>query len=104
MQKRQKLGEIGGAFNNRGHEIALGEAGLSEKGEIQTALETGLRRRQTQPGCKAFWDPKELDRYPTRRWDTRVASEPLLKVEPVMRTLCTRERDWHEKRVGREAS
>ena len=40
---------------------------------------------------KAFWDTEESDRHPARCWGSRVASEPLLKVETIMRTLCTRQ-------------
>ncbi len=97
------MGEIGRAANNKGHEMALGEAGLSEKRGIQTALETGLCRRQTQPDSKAFWNPEERDRDPVRCWDTGIASEPLPNVEPVMRQLGPRERCWHEVRDGRQA-
>jgi hypothetical protein len=56
-----------------------------------TAVETVLSRRQTQRGGKAFWDPEESDRHPARCWGSRVASEPLLKVETIMRALCTRQ-------------
>ena len=56
-----------------------------------TAVETVLSRRQTQRGGKAFWDTEESDRHPARCWGSRVASEPLLKVETIMRALCTRQ-------------
>jgi hypothetical protein len=70
---------------------------------LQTALEKVLRRRQTEPGRKAFWDPEQADRHPARGWGTGVAKQSLKSVEPGMCTLCTRERCWHEVRDGRQA-
>src|SRR5438128_3400091 len=67
-----------------------------------TAVETVLSRRQTQRGGKAFWDTEESDRHPARCWGSRVASEPLLKVETIMRALCTRQGCRRGIRAGRE--
>src|SRR5260221_1161849 len=48
-----------------------------------------LSRRQAERGSKAFWSPEQLDRHLARCRDSRVASEPMLKVETIMRALCT---------------
>jgi hypothetical protein len=58
--------------------------------ENLTAVQTGLSHHQTQRGGKAFWDTEESDRHLARCWGSCVASEPLLKVETIMRALCTR--------------
>ena len=67
-----------------------------------TAVETVLSRRQTQRGGKAFWDTEESDRHPARCWGSRVASEPLLKVETIMRALCTGQGRRRASGAGRE--
>src|SRR5258708_36676308 len=56
-----------------------------------TAVEIVLSRRQTQRGGKAFRDTEESDRHPARCWGSRVAGEPLLKVETILRALCTKQ-------------
>src|SRR5579864_9365243 len=52
-----------------------------------TAVETVLSRRQIERGGKAFWHAEQSDRHPARCWDSRVAREPLLKVETIMRAV-----------------
>lgn len=54
-----------------------------------TAVKAVLSRRQTERGGKAFCDAEQSDRHLARCWNSRVASEPLLKVETIMRALCT---------------
>ncbi len=67
-----------------------------------TAVETVRSRRQIERGGKAFWDAEQSDRHPARGWDSRVAREPLLKVETIMRALCTRQGRRRENWAGRE--
>src|SRR5216683_953739 len=60
-----------------------------------TAVKAVLSRRQTERGGKAFCDAEQSDRHLARCWDSRVASEPLLKVETIMRALGTGQgRGW----------
>jgi hypothetical protein len=54
------------------------------------AVETVLNRCQTERGGKAFWDAEQSDRHPVCSRDPRVTSEPLWKVETIMRALSTR--------------
>src|SRR5260370_8442300 len=54
-----------------------------------TAVKAVLSRRQTERGGKAFCDAEQSDRHLARCWDSRVASQPPLKVEPIMHALAT---------------
>src|SRR5260370_16954569 len=67
-----------------------------------TAVEIVLSRRQTQRGGKAFRDTEESDRHPARCWGSRVASQPLLKAETILRALCTRQGRSRRTRATRE--
>src|SRR6266496_3706674 len=57
--------------------------------ENLTAVETVLRRCQTDRGGKAECPAEQSDRHPVCGWEPRVTSEPLLKVETIMRALST---------------
>ena len=50
-------------------------------------LKTVLSCRQPERGGKAFWDAQQLDPDLTGRWRTRMASQPLLPGETIMRSL-----------------
>src|SRR5258706_335931 len=67
-----------------------------------TAVKAVLSRRQTERGGKAFRDPEQSDRHLARCWDWRVACEPLLKVETIMRALCTGQGRRRASGAGRE--
>lgn len=67
------------------------------------AASSALSYCQTERGGKPFWDAEEVDRHLARGWNPRVPCEPLRKIETIMRTLRTRERNWWGNRTGREA-
>ncbi len=67
-----------------------------------TAVKTVLSRRQTERGGKAFWDAEQSDRHLARCGDSRVAREPLLKVETIMRALRTGQGRRRKSWAGRE--
>ncbi len=67
-----------------------------------TAVKTVLSRRQTERGGKAECPAEQSDRHLARCWDSRVASEPLLKVETIMRALCTGQGGRREIWAGRK--
>src|SRR5258708_2424002 len=67
-----------------------------------TAVKTALSRRQTEREGKAFWDAEESNGHAARCWDSRIANQPLLKVETIMRSLCTGQGRRSEIRAGRE--
>jgi len=45
---------------------------------------------QAERDGKVFWDAEQLDRHPSRSVETGIASEPLCKRQPIVRTLCPR--------------
>ncbi len=67
-----------------------------------TAVKTALSRRQTERDGKTFWDAEESNGHAARCWDSRIANQPLLKVETIMRSLCTGQGRRSEIRAGRE--
>ncbi len=58
--KQAERGEIGREISNRGHRIPLGEAGLSEKGGIPTALETNYAVAKPIQVAKLSGTPKSV--------------------------------------------
>ena len=61
-----------------------------------------LPRSQTEPGSKDLRDAKQLDRHPSSRRGTRIASQPLCPREPIVGTLGTGKRRRRESsEVGR---
>src|SRR5437868_1372569 len=62
-----------------------------------------LSRRQTERGSKAFGDAEQSDHHPASRWGTRIAGQPLLKVETIMRPLRTGQGRRRDRWAGREA-
>jgi len=63
-----------------------------------------LLHRQAKPGSKSLRDAKQLDRHPSSREGTRIASQPLCPRKPIMGTLGTgkgRRRDREEGRGER---
>jgi hypothetical protein len=56
------------------------------------AAEAVLSRDQAERGGKAECPAEQFDRHPARCWGTRIASQPLLKVETIMRALRTGKR------------
>jgi hypothetical protein len=60
-----------------------------------------LSRGQAERGSKAFWDAEQFDRHTARCWGTRIASQPLWKVEAIMRALCTGEGQRRDIWIGR---
>ena len=48
-----------------------------------------LSRRQAEEGCEGECPAEELDRDLASRWGTRIASQPLLPAETIMRPLRT---------------
>src|SRR5258708_32631935 len=70
--------------------------------ENRKAVSTALSRRQTERDGKTFWDAEESNGHAARCWDSRIANQPLLKVETIMRALCTGQGRRSEIRAGRE--
>lgn len=54
-------------------------------------VKTMLRRRQTERGGKAFWDPKESDRHLPRGGNTSITNQPRLPIEAIMGPLSSGE-------------
>ena len=65
------------------------------------AAEAMLSLSLAERGGKAECRAEESDRYPARCWGSRVASQPLLKAETIMRTLRTGKRCRRESWAGR---
>ncbi len=65
------------------------------------AAEAMLSRSLAERGGKAECRAEESDRYPARCWGSRVASQPLLKAETIMRTLRTGKGRRRESWAGR---
>jgi hypothetical protein len=61
-----------------------------------------LSRRQTERGGKAFCDAEQSDHHLARCWDARIASQPLLKRQPIMRSLRPGQRRRWERWSGRK--
>ncbi len=59
---------------------------------IQRQPRQRLSRRQAERGSKAFGDAEQADHHPASCWGTRIAGQPLLKVETIMRPLRTGQR------------
>jgi hypothetical protein len=59
-----------------------------------------LSRSPPERGGKAFCDAEQSDRHLARCWNSREALEPLLKVETIMRALCTGQGRGWERRSG----
>jgi hypothetical protein len=66
------------------------------------AAEAVLSRGQSERGGKVFWDAEQADRHPASCWGSRVASQPLLKAETIMRALRTGQGRGRDVWVGRE--
>ena len=47
-----------------------------------------LSRRQAERDSKVFWDSEQSDRHPVSRWDTGIASQPLVPREPIVGPRC----------------
>jgi hypothetical protein len=67
-----------------------------------TAASAALSRRQAERGGKAECPAEQSDRHLTCCGDSRIAGEPLWKVEPIMCALCPGERRRRESWAGRE--
>ncbi len=67
-----------------------------------TAVKAVLSRRQTERGGKAFCDAEQSDHHLARCWDARIASQPLLKRQPIMRPLRPGQRRRWERWSGRK--
>ena len=71
------FGEEKRAFPSRG------DGDPRERGDM-------LSCRQAEEGCEGFRDAEQLEDDLTSRWSSRIAREPLLKAETIMRSLRTR--------------
>ena len=60
--------------------------------ENPKATEGVLSYGQSERGGKVFWDTEQLESDPTSRWGSRIASQPFLPTEAIMRPLGTGER------------
>src|SRR5712691_6181448 len=74
-------------------QIARGAAGLSEQRRPRSeGTWDMLSCRQAEEGCEGFGDAEQLDGDLASRWSARIASQPFLPTEAIMRPLRTGKR------------
>ena len=80
-------------MQTKSHAAALGEEkGAFPKASLRQRDDVLRSRRQTEKGCESFWDAEQLDGDLAICRGTRIASQSLVKVEPIMRALRTGKR------------
>ena len=62
----------------------------------------GSSYRQAERGGKVCWDAAQSDGHLPRCGNASIANQPLLKRQPIMRPLRTRQRRWWERWSGRK--
>ncbi len=70
---------------------------------IQRQPRQRLSRSLAERGSKAFGDAEQSDHHPASCWGTRIAGQPLLKVETILRPLRTGQGRRRDRWAGREA-
>ena len=80
-------------MQKKSHAAALGEEkGAFPKASLRQRDDVLRSRRQSEKGCESFWDAEQLDGDLAICRGTRIASQSLVKVEPIMRALRTGKR------------
>jgi hypothetical protein len=87
--KRAKGERNGGPSGKRGHRVPLGEASVRGKGTAVGSHERRSSCCQTERGSKVCWDAAQSDSHLPSCGNANMASQPLLKRQPIMRSLRT---------------